>query len=156
MVRRRSHAPALHVDATEDVDPDHQLAPVVADPDAVDVEPAPAFEAAPVFPTEADEAEATAQVLADDPHLTTHALARAIRTQLAANAKRAAQRQRALVSVVDDHAPIFPTEAHVGDLRDAIPTISDDELKAVLHAGYGAFVASIDAREPVLVAPTQE
>ncbi len=146
-------------DAAGDVEPADQLAPVVAtEPEGVDrrAEPAEAHEPAPVYPTERDELEAIAEVAERDPHLTTHALARAVRAQLDANASRAARRRNALARVAVEHAPMFPTEAHIADLRDAIPSISDDELRAVVHAGFAAYLASLDAREPVLIAPDQE
>lgn len=136
-----------------------ELAPVVAhEPDGFDLraDDADAHEPAPVFPTEADEAAAIATVLADDPHLSAHHLARAVRAQLAADGPRAARRREAALADAIAEAPMFPTELHAVDLRERIPSISDDELRAVLHAGYAAYLASVDAGEPVTDVPTEE
>lgn len=138
-----------------DVEPVAQFAPVLRDPDALDVEPD--AELAPVFPTEADEAEAVAQIDAEPAAARSpHQRARAIRDQLAANGSRAARRRSSTAVALVERAPLFPTDAHAGDLRDAIPSISDDDVAAVLHAGYGAFLASLDAREPVLAADQEK
>lgn len=153
--------------ATTDVDvdarharPERQLAPVVPNPDEPHAGPAGRPEKpAPIFPTEADEAEAIAEVIAADPtleHASHHLVARAVAAQLRANASRASRRQRALqTAAADNAAPVFPSELHVLDLHEAIPTISAQEVRDVLHAGYGAYLASIDAREPVLAAPEE-
>lgn len=130
--------------------PARELAPIEPDPDA---EPIEHVEPAAVYPTEADELAAIAQVLENDPtlaHSTPHTRARAIAAQLAANGSRAARRRSAVAVALVEHAPLFPTEAHYIDLRDAIPMISDDEVSAVFQAGYASFLASLDAHEPVL------
>lgn len=132
--------------------PPHDLAPIEIDPDAD--APAHVERAAIVFPTADDEATAYGQILESDPdlaHANQHVVAKALREQLAKNA-RALGRRKALADVVaEPGAPAFPTEAHALDLRDAIPTISDEEIKAVIAAGYGAYVASLDAGEPITV-----
>lgn len=147
--RRPKHELAEH-----DVAPVSDAAPIDADPDAPETL---AEQPAPIYPTEADEIEATAAVLKHDPHLSRHALARAVGKHLAENASRAVKRrQAAAASLTDERAVVFPTETHVLDLREAIPTLSDEESDAILRAGYGAFLASIDAHEPVLTPATEE
>ena len=142
-------------DAAESTDHEGAPAPVWSDPDEPNEHAARvhADEPAPVYPTEADELDAIAHLTEHDPsfaHASTHLRARAIATHLRDNAERAVKRQRALAPVLaDERAPVFPTEAHEHDLRDAIPTISDAELRDVINAGHGAYLASLDAHEPV-------
>jgi hypothetical protein len=137
-----------HDDEHDEPDDGSAPAPIVADPYAQLDEPETP---APVYPTEEHEREALAHVLATSPNLTTYALTRAVQERLADNAQRATRRQRAATStLVDEHAPVFPTEAHVLDLREAIPGLTNDDEKAVMRAGFASFLASVDAREPVL------
>lgn len=156
----RRHHDDADADVAETSSPAVALAPVWVDP--YDAEPAPAAHVpAPVYPTEADEAEAIAELLDADPTLrsaSTHVLARSVKAQLVKNANRAAKRQRTLATTLDNPlAPVFPTESHALDLLDAIPTISGEEIKAVLAAGHDAYLASLDAGEPITTAPpTQE
>lgn len=149
-MRRRTRHPDEH-----ESDEAATTAPIVADPDAA---PADELEeAAPVYPTEEHEREAIAAVRAAHPNLSSYAETRAVVQHLADNRARAIKRQRAAArALADSHAPVFPTEAHVLDLREAIPGLSSDDEHAVMRAGYPAFLASVDAGEPVLTVPDEQ
>lgn len=155
----RHRAPDTDADDAGDVLTDRR-GRVLARVDAPDDADVPArVVAAIVYPTEHDELAARAAVIDADPamaHATEHQLATAVRQYLAANAARATKRQRAAHRVLAELAPVFPTEAHADDLRAAVPSISDADLVAVMAAGLPAYLATLDAGEPVLDPPDPE
>lgn len=152
MSRRKHDAPADDETAPQG----RQLAPIEpnAEPESADPSPT-STDAAPVFPTEADVDRLTAQLVADDATLANrpHLLARALAPLIASEADRLSRAKKRAPVLETLVAPVFPTEAHVEQLRAAIPFISADDSAAVLNAGHAAFVASVAAGEPITDVP---